>query len=246
MDSWDPAFLDALAASGLRVVTFDYTGLGLSTGMPNYDPGSLASDAHDLIVALDLQDVVIAGWSLGGMAAQLYLALHPERVGHLVLIGTTPPGPLVKLAEPLFYATAAIPENSFEDEVILFFEPKAAASRAAAQRSHERIASRVASDRSPPVPVEFAVPLLAAGPRSPAFPAEAVLRVLETTRVPVLHLGGDHDIIFPVENWYALSGRLPTLHLLTFPSAGHGPQHEHPQIAADCVASFVRNTSSTD
>ena len=32
MDSWDPAFLDALAAEGLRVITFDYSGLGLSTG----------------------------------------------------------------------------------------------------------------------------------------------------------------------------------------------------------------------
>ena len=42
MDLWDPLFLDSLAAAGFRVVTFDYSGLGLSTGSKNYDPVSLA------------------------------------------------------------------------------------------------------------------------------------------------------------------------------------------------------------
>src|SRR5262245_23039085 len=96
MDYWDPLFLDSLAGTGLRVVTFDYSGLGHSTGEKNYDPVSLARDAHDLIEALDLQGVVIAGWSLGGLAAQVYLAMFPERVSHCVLIGTGPPGPMPK------------------------------------------------------------------------------------------------------------------------------------------------------
>lgn len=52
MDLWDPLFLDSLAASGFRVITFDYSGLGLSTGEKNYDPISLARDAHDLIERL--------------------------------------------------------------------------------------------------------------------------------------------------------------------------------------------------
>jgi pimeloyl-ACP methyl ester carboxylesterase len=39
--------------------------------------------------------------------------------------------------------------------------------------------------------------------------------------VPMLHLGGDHDISVPVENWYALSEQLPTMSLITYPRAGH-------------------------
>ncbi len=245
MDSWDPEFLDGLACNGFRVITFDYSGLGLSTGTPNYDPVSLAHDAQDLIQALALDEVVTLGWSLGGIAAQVHLAMYPEQVSHLVLIGTTPPGPLVKVAEQLFFTTAAIPDTGPEEEVILFFEPRSPASRAAAKRSHERIARRIESDRSPPVPVEFAVPALAHGPRNPAFPADAVLTMLQSTQVPLLHIGGDHDIIFPVENWYALNQQLPTLQLLTFPSAGHGPQQEHPQASSDYIGSFVRNTSRT-
>ncbi|GLS92976.1 alpha/beta fold hydrolase [Piscinibacter gummiphilus] len=238
LDVWDPAFLDALAAGGLRVITFDYSGLGLSTGTRTYDAASLAKDAHDLIEALELKNVIIGGWSLGGIAAQLVIALYPQRLSHAVLIGTTPPGPMVKPPEQLFYDTARLAEYGIEAEEILFFEPKSALSRAAARRSVDRIAQR--QDRSVPVPVDFAANHLGTGPKGDVFPAVAVLELLKRTTLPILHIGGDHDIIFPVENWYALNQLLPTVRLLTFPSAGHGPHHQHPQAAADAIVSFVR------
>lgn len=98
------------------------------------------------------------------------------------------------------------------------------------------------ADRSVPVPVEFAVAYLGNAPRTPIFPADAVLEALKVTDIPVLHIGGDHDIVFPVENWYALNGQLPTVQLLTYPRAGHGPQHEHPDASAAHIAAFVRST----
>jgi len=242
MDVWDPLFLDALAAEGLRVITFDYSGLGLSTGERNYDPVSLARDARDLIVALELDDVAIGGWSLGGLAAQVVLALFSERISHGVLIGTGPPGLGVKMSEQLFYDTAAMPENGIDEETILFFEPRSPQSVAAARRSVERIAARK-RDRSIPIPIDFAVAHLGSGPRNPIFPADAVLAALKTTQIPILHIGGDHDIVFPVENWYALNQQLPTVQLLTYPRAGHGPQHEHPEASARHIATFLSSTS---
>ena len=243
MDAWDPLFLDSLAAEGFRVITFDYSGLGLSTGTPDYAPPALARDAHDLVEALGLRDVVVGGWSLGGLAAQAYLAMYPGALTHLVLIGSGPPGPLVRTAEQLFYDTASKPVNTFDDEVVLFFEPRSAASRAAAERSHHRIAQRT-SDVGPPVPIDFATAFLGTGPRNPIFPADAVLEGLKATTIPILHVGGDHDISFPVENWYALNPQLPTLQLLTYPAAGHAPHHQHPIAAAAHIAIFVRTTAS--
>ncbi|WP_053238722.1 alpha/beta fold hydrolase [Sandaracinus amylolyticus] len=241
MDDWDPLFLASLADRGFRVVWFDYSGLGLSTGERTYDPSKMARDPRDLVEALDLRDVVIAGWSLGGMAAQVLFATHPERVSHVVLLGTTPPGPLVKLAEQLFFDTAALDTYGIEEETILFFEPRDPKSREAAKRSAARIAARTEA-RSPRVPTAWAASTLS-GPRSPIFPAPAVLAALQTTTIPVLHVAGDHDIIFPVENWYALNQQLPTTQLLTYPRAGHGPHHEHPEATAEHVASFVRSTA---
>ncbi len=245
MDVWDPGFLDALAAEGFNVITFDYSGLGLSTGEKNYDPVALATDARDLIVALDLHDVVIGGWSLGGLAAQIVIAMFPERISHGVLIGTGPPAVKAKPAEKLFYDTAGIEVNSFEDEVILFFEPQSAASRAAARRSADRIARRT-TERSVPVPAQWAASHLHYNPDVPLFPADAVLTALANTGIPLLHIGGDHDIIFPIENWYALNGKLPTLQLLTYPAAGHAPQHEHPEASAAHIAAFLRTTGHRD
>ncbi|UQA56967.1 alpha/beta fold hydrolase [Polyangium aurulentum] len=242
MDVWDPAFLDALAARGFRVITFDYSGLGLSTGEKDYSPFALAKDARDLIEALDLKSVVIGGWSLGGLGAQVAVAMFPERLSHAVLIGTSPPGPNVKLAEQIFYDTAMKPENSFEDEVILFFEPRSQASREAARRSVDRIAQRT-DNRSVPVPIDWAAGQIGNEPRNPLFPADPVLQALKTTTLPILHVAGDHDIICPVENWYALNQELPTVQLLTYPRAGHGPHHEHPEATAEHIAIFVRSTS---
>jgi pimeloyl-ACP methyl ester carboxylesterase len=238
MDSWDPAFIGALADQGFRVITFDYTGLGLSSGTPTYSPLALADDARDLIEALNLKDAVIGGWSLGGLTAQVFLARYPQLITHAVLLGTVPPGPNVKGAEQLFNDTARKPENDFEDEVALFFEPASPASRAAAQRSHERLALRQ-EGRSVPVPHAFAAAVLSPEPRSPLFPADPILLALKHTQLPILHIGGDHDIAFPVANWYALNGQLPTVQLITFPHAGHGPHHQHPEAAAKHIAAFV-------
>lgn len=242
MDLWDPAFLDTLASNRFRVVTFDYSGLGLSTGDRTYNPFEMARDVNDLIEALDLKDVVIGGWSLGGLVAQVALALYPQRLTHAVLIGTSPPGPLVKVAEQLFYDTATRPTNTFEEEVILFFEPRSEASRAAARRSADRIARRK-QGRSEIVPWEWAAANLGKSPKNPVFPAPPVLQALKNTSLPVLHIGGDHDIIFPVENWYALNGQLPTLQLLTLSAGGPRPQHQYPVEAARHIDAFVRGGS---
>lgn len=241
MDKWDPAFIDALANSGFRVITFDYSGLGLSTGRATYNPIEMAADFRDLIAGLNLKDVVILGWSLGGLAAQSALALYPTDVTHLVLIGSGPPGELVKTAEPLFYEIAAKEINDEDDNVILFFEPASAASRAASALSLQRMAIRT-HGLSAEVPIDFARAALGTEPKNPIFPADPILEALKKTTVPVLHVGGDHDISFPIENWYALSPQLKTLQLVTFPQTGHGPQNQHPQMAADAIASFVRNT----
>jgi pimeloyl-ACP methyl ester carboxylesterase len=243
LDSWDPAFLDALAAH-FRVITFDYSGLGQSTGASTYRRRALAKDAKDLADALGLDQVVMGGWSLGGMVAQTFTALYPERVSHTVLLGTTPPGEQAHPPEPIFFEIAVKPDNTLEDEYILFFEPASASSRAAGKASHDRIERRQ-GDRSPAIPEETYMRLLreTAGEKA-LFPDDGgYAEFFKTTSIPVLVVSGDHEIVFPVQNWFALTRQWPTLHLLTLPQTGHGPQHQFPQLCADVIASFVRNTN---
>ncbi len=245
MDSWDPLFLDELAKN-FMVVIFDYTGLGGSTGTPTYDRASLAKDARDLIDFLGFDKVVMGGWSLGGVVAQVCATTYPDKVSQAVLIGTAPPGHPKVSGEPIFIKTAMNPVNTLDDEFILFFEPASESSKAAAKRSHDRIAERKAG-RSPAIPEATFMKLLSeARDRSTIYPDPegAHMRKLAAGVVPLLVISGDHDIACPVENWLELVRDWKSLHLVTLPQAGHGPHHQEPHFCADVIASFVRNHRS--
>ncbi|MTH77923.1 alpha/beta fold hydrolase [Paracoccus aestuariivivens] len=240
LDSWDPAFLDSLACH-FHVITFDYSGLGQSTGSPSYRPERLASDAIDLADALGLRQFIIGGWSLGGIAAQVVAAQIPDRISHVALIGTSPPGRLDPPSEPIFLQTALKPINDLADETILFFEPASASSREAAANSHQRIAARSES-RSPAIPPETYLRLLQERAGEDIFAdTNGYNTFLANCGIPILVITGDHEIVFPAPNWFALSRVWKSLHLLVLPQMGHGPQHEVPEMAADIIATFVRN-----
>ncbi len=90
--SWEkqvPVLLDA----GYRVITYDRRGFGKSSKPAfgyNYDV--LAEDLHKLITKLDLRDITLAGFSMGGGEVARYLGVHgPERVSAAVFISSVTP-----------------------------------------------------------------------------------------------------------------------------------------------------------
>lgn len=242
MDSWDPLFLDLLARD-FTVTIFEYSGLGLSTGKASYAKQAMAKDVDDLVTGLDLGRVIIAGWSLGGFAAQVFAATYPDKVSHVLAIGTMPPGLMVKAQDPLFLETAFKHEYGMDEEYILFFEPDSARSRVAGDASVARIRSRSAvTDIVTPPAVMIQSVIESADPTTPFPDSDGALQSFyRTTDIPVLALSGDHDIMFPVENWYAMNDLWPTLFVATWPDSGHGPQHQYPELSADLIASFVKN-----
>jgi pimeloyl-ACP methyl ester carboxylesterase len=242
LDVWDPLFLDELAKS-FTVIIFDYTGLGASSGEPTYLRESLAQDAKDLIDYLGYGKVVMGGWSLGGVVAQVVSAKFPDAVSHTVLIGTAPPGKPQVPGDALFMKTAMKPENDLEDEFTLFFEPQSVKSKEAAIRSHGRLTHRKRG-RSPAIPEGTFMKLLSeAKDRSTIFPDPEgfYMAALAATEAPILVVGGDHDIACPVENWYGLSRTWQSMHLLTIPQSGHAPHHQEPEFVARAIAAFVAN-----
>lgn len=84
LDSWDPALIDALA-SGRRVVTFDNTGVGSSSGKTPDTVGQMARDAIAFITALELGQVNILGFSVGSFIAEQITLVRPAIFRRLVL-----------------------------------------------------------------------------------------------------------------------------------------------------------------
>jgi len=56
---------------------------------PEYSHERFASDLAEVVEKLDLHDFVLIGHSMGGMAALIYAATYPGRVGKLVVVDTT-------------------------------------------------------------------------------------------------------------------------------------------------------------
>lgn len=89
---WESQLL-ALLDAGHRVIAYDRRGFG-GSGRPagGYDYDSLAADLHDLLETLDLRDVTLVGFSMGGGEVARYLARHGEsRVAQAVLAGAVTP-----------------------------------------------------------------------------------------------------------------------------------------------------------
>ena len=69
LDYWDPPLIDALAARR-RLILFDNTGVGRSSGTTPSTVTQMAHDAIAFLAALDVDQVDILGFSIGSFVAQ--------------------------------------------------------------------------------------------------------------------------------------------------------------------------------
>ncbi|RFZ90941.1 alpha/beta hydrolase [Mucilaginibacter conchicola] len=236
LDTWDPAFIDALARH-LQVILFDYTGIGHSTGkVAVSDIPTTAKDVKDLLEGLNLSPHAVGGWSYGGMVAQTFFALYPDYAERLVLIGTPPPGDNPHPVEKVFYEVA-VRENDLNDDYIAFFEPRSELSRELAAASRARIKSRE-TDLDIPVPEPVFKEYFEGGKGYRADELKIRDKIIKHKK-PIFLLMGDHDVCFAVENWYALNQQLAHLQLVVLPQAGHAPQHQYPDISAGYISQFL-------
>ena len=83
----------ALLAAGYRVITYDRRGFGRSSQPSSgYEYDTLAKDTWHLLEALDLQDVTLVGFSMGGGEVARYLGKYNEdRVTKAVFMSAIPP-----------------------------------------------------------------------------------------------------------------------------------------------------------
>ncbi len=90
--SWEKQ-LPALLNAGHRVITYDRRGFGDSSKpVFGYEYDTLADDLHKLITKLDLGDITLVGFSMGGGEVARYLGIHgSERVSKAVFIAAIPP-----------------------------------------------------------------------------------------------------------------------------------------------------------
>jgi pimeloyl-ACP methyl ester carboxylesterase len=215
MDAWDPAFVDALAAAGHRVVLLDNEGAGRSERRRGTLTIRRMGDNVDrLIRALGLKRPDVVGWSMGGMIAQSFAVRHPRSLRRLVLMATAPGDG--RATPPSGEALGALGEGRAATALDLLFPPGARAVRDAYVR---RLVRRDRAMPTPPDTVRRAQVAASAAWLTGQDPDGARVRRL---RAPALVAGGALDPLLPVANQRRLAQIIPRARRALYADASHG------------------------
>ena len=218
MDNWDPALLNGFAKDR-TVITFDNAGVGFSSGEVPDNVAAMAQDALDFLDALNLTQVDLLGFSLGGYIAQHLTLQHPQRVRRLILAGTgAGRGEGTQDLNQTILEAASGP-SSRNGLLRLFFEPSET-SQAAGAAFWDRLQTRT-GERDPFLTGPGVQAQRTALTRWDQGEDAAYPRLREMTH-PVLVAGGSHDLIILTVNAIRLAQRLPNAQLILYPDSGHG------------------------
>jgi pimeloyl-ACP methyl ester carboxylesterase len=231
------AVLEPLAgryASRMRLITYDHPATGRSSkrSLP-CSAAQLAASALRVLDELGIEAAHVAGLSLGGVVAQELALRHPHRVRGLILMGTSPGGPLSGVPDPRSLAGAASRVvggslrrrrpwlgPAFFSDAFLEHEPDRAAELLALLGEH------------PAPPWGILGQFCAAGRH---------VRTLDVQRIraPTLVLHGDRDAAVPLANARLLAQRIPDAELHVFHGAGHGFVYEHLEETLSIVCDWL-------
>jgi len=226
-ESWSEQ-IPALTDAGYRVVTYDRRGFGRSDKpLTGYGYDSLTDDLHTLLVELDLNDVTLVGFSMGGgEVARYFSKFGAERLHSVVFASAVPPfllktpgnpdGPLE--AGQAASMTAGLTANQdafYDDFTTQFFSVDGVLKVSEAQR---QVALALAKQSSKVAALEAMA----------AFASTDFRDDLTKVSVPALVIHGDSDGTVPFEG----SGKrtheaIPGSELVLIAGAPHGVNVSH-------------------
>jgi pimeloyl-ACP methyl ester carboxylesterase len=240
LDSWDPALIDALASSR-RVVTFDNTGVGGSSGKTPVTVGQMARDAIAFITAMGLGQADILGFSIGSFIAQEIALIRPAIVRRLVLASSAPEGAAGMHGwAPEVIGAVGTPQTSPEGFLGVFFT-RSPASRQAGQESLRRMYART-EDRDTATTWETREAQYDAV-CTWGIPDHALLQRLSCIEMPVFVANGDSDPMILPHYSYLLAGLIPQARVKIYPDSAHGFLFQyHAEFGRD-VDEFLRESA---
>lgn len=229
-DDWAPAL-----EKNLRVLRIDIPGFGLSGPAVNQDYSDAADVARVIAVMdqLGVQQVIVAGHSMGGRIAWNLAAAHPERVSKLVLI--SPDG---------FPDPNAKSDKTYEVPALLGLLPYSLPKWALRMGG---VAPAFADDSqlTPQMMQRYHEMMLAPGVRTALLDrmrqtrnSDPVVR-LQSIKAPTLLLWGEKDAFIPVSNAQDYLKAMPQATLATLPGVGHVLHEEAPKASVQAVLDFL-------
>ncbi|MFT2691380.1 alpha/beta fold hydrolase [Clavibacter zhangzhiyongii] len=238
-ESWSKQ-VPAFQAAGFRVITYDRRGFGRSDKpLTGYDYDTFASDLDAVLTELDLRDVTLVGFSMGGGEIARYIGTRgEERLRSVVFASAVPPylektddnpdGPLTKDAAAEMTAGLTKDEDAFYEEFTTGFFSVDGVLKVTEAERQEAIALAHQSKKH------------AALASMAAFATTDFRDDLTKVTVPTLVIHGDGDATVPFEGsgertHRAIAGS--ELHVVQ--GAPHGVTVSHPEEWNRVVLGFL-------
>jgi pimeloyl-ACP methyl ester carboxylesterase len=235
LDNWDPVLVDALAEQR-RVIAFDNTGVGGSSGETPHTIAEMAADAIAFVETLELEQIDLLGFSIGSFVAQEITLTRPDLVRRLVLASSAPQG----AAGMHGWAAEVIEkvgrrESSPEGYLAVFYAGTAT-SQEAGRQSAQRIFGARSEDRDAQTTWQTRQAQYDAV-CSWGVPDQALLERLSAIHCPVFIANGDSDPMILPHFSYLLAGLIPQASVKIYPDSAHGFLFQHAgEFAADLGA----------
>ena len=226
--SWSPQ-IEAFSG-GYRAIAWDMPGYGLSRPLDRMTFPALAQALLGLLDRLDLDRVHLVGHSMGGMVAQEFAALRPERVATLVLSATSPAfGRADGDFQKRFVEARIAPLDNGLTMADLADEMVATMMGPSADPAGAAIARRSMA-RLPEATYRAAIACLVTFDRRDA---------LAGYRMPVLVLAGGTDTNAPAPMMEKMAHRIPGAEYVCMAGTGHLGNLENPASFNRAVGSFL-------
>ncbi|WP_404713828.1 alpha/beta fold hydrolase [Sphingomonas sp. MMS24-J13] len=238
LESWDPA-LFALLAETREIILFDNRGVSATSGTTPSTVAEMARDALAFFDSMELEQIDLLGFSLGGFVAQDIALIRPDLVRRLILAATAPRGGPDMHGWRKDIADAVRKDEPGPAELLYTFFKATDASQAAGGAYLRRFMAR-SLDR------DSASSLATRDAHYDAVcewgtPDHGALQRLRGIRQPTFVANGDADAMIPPRLSHLLGGLIPDATVKIYPDAGHGFlfQH-HTEFGADVNAFLDR------
>ena len=230
MNLWEQQLIDSLSKS-YQVIIFDNRGMGETTaGEKVFGIEQFADDTAALMVALQIDQAHLLGWSMGSYIAQELALRYPEKVNKLILYASLcnpemyPPASEVMdtLGDPsgtpqeqgARWISLLFPETWLKNDTNrlkeIFYRPMGSINPENIQKQG------LAIDQWPGT-------------------CDRLSAILNET----LLISGAEDVLVPVENSKYLLSKMPHATISIIPAAGHGLMFQEPEQFGQVILEFL-------
>jgi pimeloyl-ACP methyl ester carboxylesterase len=213
-----------------RIIAPDLRGFGETSGTATATMAAMADDVIGLLDALQIEQAVIGGLSMGGYVALNLVGRYPERCCGLVLADTRAGADSAEgqrnratLAEKALSEGA----SSIADQLL----PKLLS--AGAGQEKPELAAQVRA-----IIETAAAPAIAAASRAMAGRADSTA-ILPAISVPAMIIVGSEDSLTPITESIILKDSITNASLAIIPDAGHLSNLEQPEVFNRALGIFL-------